>query len=65
MNLTINGQIEKFEVETLTILELLKLKNIEKKVVVELNREIIKSQNFDFNLKHGDQLEILYFMGGG
>ena len=35
-------------------------------VVVELNEEIIKRENYDTTvLKDGDVVEILHFMGGG
>ncbi|MCP4481903.1 MAG: sulfur carrier protein ThiS [bacterium] len=63
MQLKINGKNEIIDNKNFTVTELLRLKNINKKVIVELNHKII--EDFSTILKEGDCLEILYFMGGG
>jgi sulfur carrier protein len=68
MTLQINGRKESVERESLTILELLKEKSVPDPdmVSVQLNGEIL--ERADFNLRkvnEGDDLEFLYFMGGG
>lgn len=67
MRIRING--EETEVgDDLTIAQLLvegKVKMPEM-VTVELNGEILDRQEFDaIRLEEGDQVEFLYFMGGG
>ena len=66
MIVTINGKEEYFS-ETLTIYDLLKIKDVSPDgVVVELNRDIIdKKDFFHIELKDRDMLEILRFVGGG
>jgi len=67
MKLFINGQ----EIEcskTLTVNELLVEQNVKmpEMVSVELNEQILKRSLFDSTqLKDGDKVEFLYFMGGG
>jgi len=68
MNLKINGQDEKIEKEILTISDLLAYKNVEmpEMVSVEYNGEILDRDDFDTTqVGDGDQIEFLYFMGGG
>ena len=66
MNITINGREEAIE-KTLTLQELLKIKNIRSEiVVVEMNKEIIDKDKFKNTLiKDKDILEIIHFIGGG
>lgn len=67
MKLTVNGK--PFESNsTLNLIDLLKEKNIEspEMVSVELNDTIIKKTEYEnIHLKENDQVEFLYFMGGG
>jgi thiamine biosynthesis protein ThiS len=35
------------------------------KVAVELNRRLIRQEKYDTQLKDGDQVEIVTFVGGG
>lgn len=68
MNLTINGQAETIEQASASITELLKIKNVEMPdmVSVEYNGDILDRGAFDTTqVKDGDQIEFLYFMGGG
>jgi sulfur carrier protein len=67
MKIQINGN-EKLLEKSLTVLELLKTENVKMPdmVSVELNDKILKRQEFDStNIKDGDRVEFLYFMGGG
>ena len=67
MKLVVNGN----ETETgdgLTISQLLTDQNVKmpEMVSVELNGQILKRSQFDATtLNEGDQVEFLYFMGGG
>ena len=65
MRLKING--EKEETEAASLSELLKLKKIEPQMVtVELNGQMIDRKKLaDCPLHEGDEVELLYFMGGG
>lgn len=67
MKLKIQGKIEEVT-ENLTVTELLKEKDVEQPemVSVELNGEILSREQFDTTkLKEKDEIEFLYFMGGG
>ena len=68
MEIKLNGKDETLSEENLSITELLKLKNVEmpEMVSVEYNGEILDRENFDSTqVKAGDAVEFLYFMGGG
>ena len=64
--ITVNGENRTLE-HPVSVTEYLKAWNyIPVQVVVELNEEIIKRENYDTTvLKDGDVVEILHFMGGG
>jgi len=67
MKITINGKEETISKE-LTIIDLLKEQNVEmpETVSVELNGEFLEREKFETTtVKDGDQIEFLYFMGGG
>ena len=66
MQITVNGNKETLSPQQ-TVGGLLAGKNIRPEVVaVELNGEIVARENYAAaKLKDGDQLEIVYFMGGG
>ena len=68
MKLMINSKTEEIKGKTLTIPELLKLKDIEmpEMVSMQLNNDFIKKTEYDnIKLKENDKIEFLYFMGGG
>lgn len=68
MKLTINGNAEEIQLQTGTITELLSAKNVEmpEMVSVELNGTILRRADYGTTtVKDGDQVEFLYFMGGG
>lgn len=67
MKITINGK-EEVVPESISVTDLLKEKDIEipEMVSVELNDEILDRTEFETtHLKKNDQVEFLYFMGGG
>ena len=67
MILTIAGQ-KKEVTEGLTVSQLIELENVEtpQYVTVSVNEEFISKDVFDTCvLKEGDEVEFLYFMGGG
>jgi sulfur carrier protein len=65
MRVRINGKAE--EVQGATVLDLLKAKNIDPHMVaVELNSTMLERDHLATTLvKEGDQLEFLFYMGGG
>lgn len=68
MKLQINGELENIDKDKLTIAELLSFKDVKMPdmVSVELNGDILDRDQFELtNLKENDQVEFLYFMGGG
>ena len=67
MQLIVNGK-EEMVPDILTVTDLLKIRGIEtpEMVSVELNSEILSRIDFEKTyLKERDQIEVLYFMGGG
>lgn len=68
MKLQINGEYEVFENNDLTVSELLIQKDVKMPdmVSVELNGDILDRDQFSkTSLKDNDEVEFLYFMGGG
>jgi|CXWL01.1.fsa_nt_gi sulfur carrier protein len=65
MQVKINGKTE--EVTAETVLDLLKAKNIDPQMVaVELNSAMIERDCLSATpVKAGDQVELLFYMGGG
>jgi thiamine biosynthesis protein ThiS len=66
MQIYLNGQSREIE-DSITLEGLLSLLELEAAhVAVELNREIITKTAFsDTNLKTGDKVEVVHFVGGG
>lgn len=66
MQIVLNGQTKDFS-ENLTVTQLLDSLGLAPKlVVVELNRDILASEQFAATrLKNDDALEIVQFVGGG
>jgi thiamine biosynthesis protein ThiS len=65
MNLIINGEPRTASAQTLSAL-VTELGMKPDRVAIELNREIISRDRWaQTNLKDGDQLEIVHFVGGG
>ncbi|MEN2994222.1 MAG: sulfur carrier protein ThiS [Thermodesulfovibrio sp.] len=65
MKVRVNGNY--MDVKAKTIAELLRELDINpNRVVVEVNLEIIKRDRFnDYEIKEGDSIEIVNFVGGG
>jgi sulfur carrier protein len=65
MQVTINGKSE--EVDAGSLLDLLKAKNIEPQMVaVEVNDQMVERDHLGTTRLHeGDQVEFLFYMGGG
>lgn len=66
MNLSINGKNREFPAQ-LNIVELLEFLELKpERVVVELNQEILTAdKHAEIQLKDGDTLELIQFVGGG
>ena len=69
MNITVNGKPAKIEnADSLSVTLLLDELKVEtpEYVTVELNGEILERENFSSTqVLDGDEVEFLYFMGGG
>ncbi len=68
MNIIINGEKKQLDQDTLSITDLLKVQEVKmpEMVTVEHNGNILDRSTFDTTpVKDGDQIEFLYFMGGG
>ena len=65
MQITINGKPE--EVQADTVMDVLKQKDIDPHMVaVELNTQIVERDQLDTtNVRDGDKVEFLFYMGGG
>ena len=65
MQVKINGKTE--NIKGGTVLELLKAKNIEPQMVaIEINDAMLEQSHLSTTtLKEGDQIEFLFYMGGG
>ena len=68
MNIKLNGENEILEKDSLTVTELLTVKDVKmpEMVSVEVNGNILDRADFTTTVvKDGDEVEFLYFMGGG
>lgn len=66
MEVTINGEIKKFE-SSITLSEVLKELSLEGKVMAAaVNMTIVKQNSWEkYTLNEGDKIELLDFVGGG
>lgn len=68
MKIKINGKEEVIGKDSLSINELLKIAKVEnpETVSIQLNGEFVKKENIEnTKVKDGDEVDFLYFMGGG
>lgn len=68
MKLTINGEKKEVAPESMTVTELLIHQGVEMPdmVSVQVNGEFVERDAFDSSVvKEGDEVDFLYFMGGG
>jgi sulfur carrier protein len=66
--ITVNGEPQTIQEETITVAKLLSLNKVEMPdmVSVQLNGEFLDRQLFEITtLKHADEVDFLYLMGGG
>lgn len=65
IRIILNGNDETIAPGT-TIRQLLAGKNLTpEKVAIELNKRLVRQDRYDTELKDGDQVEIVTFVGGG
>lgn len=67
MNIKVNGEQKNYK-EILTVTELLKAEDVEMPdmVSVQLNGKFLERDSFsETKLKENDEVDFLYFMGGG
>jgi len=68
MKIKINGKMETLKEANITVGDLLKIKEVKmpQMVSVELNGKILKKDEYDKKvIKENDEVNFLYFMGGG
>lgn len=68
MTFAVNGRMDSAEAARLSVVELLELKDVEMPhmVSVQLNGDILDRSAFESTfVTNGDEVEFLYFMGGG
>ena len=65
MRLKVNGK--EYETKTETILQLLReMEIMQGRVAIEVNLDVIKKTDYEnYRLQDGDNVEIVYFVGGG
>lgn len=66
VKITVAGKVKEYE-DGLNVTQLIEKENVEtpEYVTVSVNDEFIEKADFDKVLKDGDEVEFLYFMGGG
>jgi sulfur carrier protein len=66
IKITVNGEKQELE-NSITFVELLKLNRIEQPdmVSIQLNGEFVYNEDYETLINEGDEIDFLYFMGGG
>ena len=66
VKITVAGKVKEYE-DGLNVTQLIEKENVEtpEYVTVSVNDEFIEKADFEKSLKDGDEVEFLYFMGGG
>jgi len=67
MKILLNNRQEEFDKDTLSVSEMLILKNFTYRMrIVKINGEIISKEKYDSTIIHnGDEVQMLYLMSGG
>jgi len=67
MTVTLNNRTESFDFDTLTISEILKIKNFTfKQLVIKINGQLIKKHSYsEAVIKNGDKVDIIHLISGG
>jgi sulfur carrier protein len=66
--ITVNGKEQTIETNTITLLDLIRLNKVQQPdmVSVQLNGEFVLREQYETaKIKEGDEVDFLYFMGGG
>lgn len=66
MNIIINGETKEIAGE-INLRELLKLLSLpSERIAIELNREVVRKKDWEtIEVRDGDKLEVIHFVGGG
>ena len=67
MNITLNNNPEKFNIDNCTVNELLRMKNFTfKMLIIKINGRLIKKEEYDTTLiSEGDDVNVLHLISGG
>lgn len=68
MQISVNGEQQEFTEVEINVSRLLQIRQVEspEMVAVQINGEFVDMENYPSTyLKSGDDIEFLYFMGGG
>ena len=67
MKLTLNNKVEVFEPSTMTMGDLMKIKNFTyKKIIVKVNNKIVEPYEYDSTiLKENDNVIVFHLLAGG
>lgn len=67
MEIILNSNKEKFDADSLTINELLKVKNYTfKMLVIKVNEKLVKRDSYDsVFVKNGDEVNVIHLISGG
>ena len=68
MNVKVNGKEQAFDKDSISVSEMLNLCDVSQPdmVSVQLNGEFVQKDNYQSSsVKEGDEIDFLYFMGGG
>jgi sulfur carrier protein len=68
MKISVNAKVQQIDGNEIALLELIKQNNVQQPdmVSVQLNENFVNREDFETTLiKDGDEVDFLYFMGGG
>ncbi len=68
MNIKVNGEDRALDFDSMSIRQMLTVCDVDQPdmVSVQLNGEFVTKENYDnIEVKDGDEVDFLYFMGGG
>ncbi|WP_368658619.1 sulfur carrier protein ThiS [Metabacillus halosaccharovorans] len=67
MSIKLNGELVDLKEDVKTVQQLLAFYQLENRlVIVEHNREIVVKDQYDsITIQHGDEIELVHFVGGG
>ncbi|MBU7591057.1 sulfur carrier protein ThiS [Metabacillus halosaccharovorans] len=67
MSIKLNGELVDLKEDVKTVRQLLAFYQLENRlVIVEHNREIVVKDQYDSTtIQHGDEIELVHFVGGG